>query len=49
MKKKTSISLTSSELKTFLKHIISNNQIIQEQGKVPVSVNIEGEAGLNSK
>lgn len=46
MKKKTSISLTSTELKTFLKHIISNNQIIQEQGKVPVSVNIEGEAGL---
>jgi hypothetical protein len=46
MKKKTSISLTSSELKKFLKHIISNNQQIQEKGKVPVAVNIEGEAGL---
>jgi hypothetical protein len=46
MKKKTSISLTSSELKKFLKHIISNNQQIQEKGKIPVAVNIEGEAGL---
>lgn len=46
MKKKTSISLTSVELKTFLKHIINNNQQIQDQGKIPVAVNIEGEAGL---
>jgi hypothetical protein len=46
MKKKTSISLTSKELKKFLKHIISNNQHIQSMGKTPVAINIEGEAGL---
>ena len=38
--------LNTTELKTFLKHIVSNNKQIQEEGKIPVAVNIEGDAGL---
>ena len=40
------VELNVSELKDFIKHMIDNNQKIQEQGKVPVAINIEGEAGL---
>jgi hypothetical protein len=29
--------------------MVKNNQHIQSEGKVPVAVNIEGDAGLNSK
>jgi len=38
--------LNTNELKTFLKHITKNNKEIQENGKIPVAVNIEGDAGL---
>ena len=38
--------LNTNELKTFLKHITKNNKEIQEDGKIPVAVNIEGDAGL---
>ncbi len=38
--------LNTNELKTFLKHITKNNKEIQEEGKIPVAVNIEGDAGL---
>ena len=38
--------LNTNELKTFLKHIVKNNKEIQEDGKIPVAVNIEGDAGL---
>jgi hypothetical protein len=43
------VKLNVEELKGFIKHMIVNNQTIQAQGKVPVAVNIEGDAGLNSK
>jgi len=41
-----SVQLNIDELKDFMKHMVSNNQYIQKQGKVPVAVNVEGEAGL---
>lgn len=41
-----SVKLNVEELKNFLKHIIENNKIIQEEGKIPTAVNVEGEAGL---
>jgi nucleoside-triphosphatase THEP1 len=40
------VELNVSELKDFVKHMVNNNQKIQEQGKVPVAINVEGEAGL---
>jgi nucleoside-triphosphatase THEP1 len=40
------IQLNVDELKSFMKHIVKNNQFIQNQGKVPVTVNISGDAGL---
>jgi nucleoside-triphosphatase THEP1 len=38
--------LNVDELKSFLKHMVKNNQHIQNEGKIPVAVNIEGDAGL---
>ena len=38
--------LNVDELKGFLKHMVQNNQHIQNEGKIPVAVNIEGDAGL---
>ena len=38
--------LNVEELKDFIKHMVINNQLIQAQGKVPVAINIEGDAGL---
>lgn len=38
--------LNVDELKGFLKHMVTNNQYIQKEGKVPVAINIEGDAGL---
>ena len=40
------VQLNVEELKNFIKHMVSNNQIIQKDGKVPVAINIEGDAGL---
>ena len=40
------VQLNAEELKDFIKHMVKNNQHIQSQGKVPVAVNIEGDAGL---
>jgi hypothetical protein len=40
------VQLNVDELKGYLKHMVNNNQYIQAQGKVPVAVNIEGDAGL---
>ena len=40
------VKLNIDELKDFLGHMVSNNQHIQANGKVPVAVNIEGDAGL---
>tara|TARA_R110002020_G_scaffold431389_4_gene641401 strand:+ start:2069 stop:3244 length:1176 start_codon:yes stop_codon:yes gene_type:complete len=38
--------LNVNELKGFLKHMVTNNQYIQNEGKIPVAINIEGDAGL---
>ncbi len=40
------VQLNVDELKGYLKHMVNNNQYIQAEGKVPVAVNIEGDAGL---
>jgi len=40
------IKLKSTEVKDFLKHIISNNQDLQKEGKKTVAVEVIGEAGL---
>ena len=40
------LQLNVDEMKTFIKHMVKNNKYIQEDGKVPVAVNIEGDAGL---
>lgn len=40
------VQLNAEELKNFIKHMVTNNQHIQAQGKVPVAINIEGDAGL---
>jgi hypothetical protein len=40
------VQLNVEELKGFLKHIVGNNQYIQAEGKVPVAINVEGDAGL---
>ena len=40
------VKLNVEELKSFIKHMVKNNQHIQSEGKVPVAINIEGDAGL---
>ena len=42
----SNVQLNVDELKSFMGHMVRNNQYIQSQGKVPVTVNIEGDAGL---
>ena len=42
----SNVKLNVEELKDFVKHMVGNNQYIQAQGKVPVAINIEGDAGL---
>jgi hypothetical protein len=45
-KKHAEVRLNTDELKDFIKHMIENNRYIQQQGKKPGAINIEGEAGL---
>ena len=40
------VQLNVEELKGFIKHMVGNNQHIQKEGKVPIAINIEGDAGL---
>lgn len=40
------VQLNVEELKGFIRHIVKNNQHIQTEGKIPVAINIEGDAGL---
>ena len=40
------VKLNVEELKNFIKHMIKNNQHIQSEGKIPVAINVEGNAGL---
>ena len=50
MAKKTSkteaLSLNPNELKDFLKHIVTNNRYLQDNGKSPVSTEVVGESGI---
>jgi MoxR-like ATPase len=46
MSKIKQVVLNTTELKDFVKHIVGNNRYLQENGKNPVAINIEGEAGL---
>lgn len=41
-----SVKLNVSELGDVVKYMVSNNQYIQKKGMVPVTLNVEGEAGL---
>ncbi len=40
------VNLNTSELKDFINHIVSNNRYLQQNGKIPVAVAVEGEAGI---
>jgi hypothetical protein len=40
------VNVNISEVKEFIRHIISNNQIIQQQGKNPVAVEVVGDSGI---
>lgn len=42
----STVQLNVDELKGFIRHMVKNNQHIQAEGKVPVAINIEGDAGL---
>lgn len=45
-KDKVKVQLSADEIKEHLRHLIMNNRFIQKQGKIPIGLNIEGEAGL---
>ena len=40
------VNLNITEVKNFLNHIISNNRVLQEQGKNPVAVEVVGDSGI---
>ena len=40
------VNLNIEELDGFIDHIISNNRVLQEQGKKPVAVEVVGESGI---
>jgi len=40
------VNLNITELKDFLNHIINNNRFLQNEGKLPVAVEILGESGI---
>jgi len=40
------VELNTDELKGFVNHIVNNNRYLQENGKIPVAIAVEGEAGI---
>jgi DNA polymerase III delta prime subunit len=40
------IQLNAEEIKSFLTHMVKNNRHLQDEGKIPVAINIEGNAGI---
>ena len=38
--------ISIKDVKSFLNHIISNNRVLQEQGKTPVAVEVVGDSGI---
>jgi len=45
-KESTQVDLTTDELKGFVNHIVTNNRYLQNNGKIPVAIAVEGEAGI---
>lgn len=39
-------TLSPTETKTLLKHIVTNNKYLQENNEIPIALNIEGRAGI---
>ena len=40
------VNLNIDDLKGFLNHVITNNRFLQEQGKLPVAIEVVGESGI---
>lgn len=40
------VNLTTEELGDFITHMVTNNRFLQSQGKKPVAIGVEGEAGI---
>lgn len=40
------VNLNTTEVKEFLRHIITNNQVIQAKGKNPIAVEVVGDSGI---
>lgn len=40
------MEITLKEVKRIIKYIISNNQILQVNGQLPIAINLCGEAGI---
>jgi hypothetical protein len=40
------VNLNIDELKGFVNHIVQNNRFLQEQGKLPVAIEVVGESGI---
>lgn len=40
------MEITLKEVKRIIKYIISNNQILQGNGQLPIAINLCGEAGI---
>lgn len=40
------VELNTDELKGFVNHIVNNNRYLQQNGKIPVAIAVEGEAGI---
>ena len=45
-KDKVKVRMNAEEIKLHLKDLVDGNRFIQKQGKTPIGLNIEGEAGL---
>lgn len=42
----SAVTLNITELKTLIQHIINNNRFLQNQDKLPVSIEVIGESGI---
>ena len=40
------VSLNIDELKSFMSHMVKTNRMLQENGKFPVTIEVEGESGI---
>lgn len=42
------MELTLGEVKPIINYIIENNKVLQKNGQFPVTINIEGHAGIGN-